>query len=224
MLASMSARKPNARTVKHIKDTQVKAKRLMREMLVTWKRNEREERDVRKREQKEAVDRARVEEEKREAGRQARKLEFLISQTELYSHFVGNKLKSMFTSFLLLTLIHSYVSQLRRLKGKRLLKKLQCLLERTMTIKLVAMNWATLTLMTKIRPTYTTMRAGTRRRLLQLHVKRPHSLTVKRHWIVRQTRHSNSRRARPIFEMTMVLGHPPERRWLIVSYIDCQLL
>lgn len=66
----------------------------MREMLVFWKKNEREERDVRKREQKEASDRAKIEEEKREAARQARKLEFLISQTELYSHFVGNKLKS----------------------------------------------------------------------------------------------------------------------------------
>ena len=66
----------------------------MREMLVFWKKNEKEERDVRKRENKEAADRAKVEEEKREAARQARKLEFLISQTELYSHFVGNKLKS----------------------------------------------------------------------------------------------------------------------------------
>lgn len=74
---------------------QAKAKRLMREMLVFWKKNEKEEREVRRREQKEAVDRAKVEEEKREAARQARKLEFLISQTELYSHFVGNKLKSM---------------------------------------------------------------------------------------------------------------------------------
>lgn len=66
----------------------------MREMLVFWKKNEREERDVRKRAEKEAVDRAKEEEEKREAARHARKLEFLISQTELYSHFVGNKLKS----------------------------------------------------------------------------------------------------------------------------------
>ena len=66
----------------------------MREMLIFWKKNEKEERDVRRREQKEAIDRAKVEEEKREAARQARKLEFLISQTELYSHFVGNKLKS----------------------------------------------------------------------------------------------------------------------------------
>jgi len=67
----------------------------MREMQVFWKKNEKEERDVRKREQKEAMDRLKIEEEKREAARQARKLEFLISQTELYSHFVGSKLKSM---------------------------------------------------------------------------------------------------------------------------------
>lgn len=93
-LASIQARKPFTKTPKANKDIQAKARRLMREMQVFWKKNEREERDVRKREQKEATDRAKVEEEKREAARQARKLEFLISQTELYSHFVGNKLKS----------------------------------------------------------------------------------------------------------------------------------
>ncbi|KAL4069563.1 SNF2 family N-terminal domain-containing protein [Scleroderma citrinum] len=94
ILATMQARRPFTRTAKATKDVQAKAKRLMREMLVFWKKNEREERDVRKREQKEAIDRAKIEEEKREAARQARKLEFLISQTELYSHFVGNKLKT----------------------------------------------------------------------------------------------------------------------------------
>ncbi|KAI0785971.1 SNF2 family N-terminal domain-containing protein [Abortiporus biennis] len=94
MMSSLAARKPYTRTTKATKDIQAKGKRLMREMLVFWKKNEKEERDVRKREQKEAIDRARIEEEKREAARQARKLEFLISQTELYSHFVGNKLKT----------------------------------------------------------------------------------------------------------------------------------
>ncbi|TFY83775.1 hypothetical protein EWM64_g245 [Hericium alpestre] len=93
-LSSIQARRPLTRTPKATKDVQAKSKRLMREMLVFWKKNEKEERDVRKREQKEAIDRAKVEEEKREAARQARKLEFLISQTELYSHFVGNKLKT----------------------------------------------------------------------------------------------------------------------------------
>lgn len=94
MLSSIQARRPFTRTPKATKDVQAKSKRLMREMLIFWKKNEKEERDVRRREQKEAIDRAKVEEEKREAARQARKLEFLISQTELYSHFVGNKLKT----------------------------------------------------------------------------------------------------------------------------------
>ena len=92
--SATQARRPFVRTAKAAKDVQAKAKRLMREMLVFWKKNEREERDVRKREQKEAIDRAKIEEETRETARQARKLEFLISQTELYSHFVGSKLKS----------------------------------------------------------------------------------------------------------------------------------
>ncbi|KAF9452648.1 hypothetical protein P691DRAFT_696592 [Macrolepiota fuliginosa MF-IS2] len=93
--ASIQARKPYNKNPKAQKDIQTKAKRLMREMQVLWKKNEKEERDVRKREQKEAMDRLKIEEEKREAARQARKLEFLISQTELYSHFVGSKLKTM---------------------------------------------------------------------------------------------------------------------------------
>jgi DNA helicase INO80 len=93
-LCASQARKPHAKTAKTAKDTSTKAKRVMRDMLVFWRKNEREERDGRKRAEKEALDRAKEEEEKREAQRQARKLEFLISQTELYSHFVGNKLKS----------------------------------------------------------------------------------------------------------------------------------
>lgn len=92
--ASAHARRPFIKTAKATKDVQAKAKRLMREMQVFWKKNEKEEREVRKREQKEATDRMKIEEERREAARQARKLEFLISQTELYSHFVGSKLKS----------------------------------------------------------------------------------------------------------------------------------
>jgi len=98
----------------------MKAKKLMREMMVFWKKNEKEERDVRKREQKEALDRAKVEEEKREAARQARKLEFLISQTELYSHFVGNKLKSKLKLPPLSLWMRLTISQRPKLKEKML--------------------------------------------------------------------------------------------------------
>lgn len=69
---------------------------------------------MKKREHKEALDRQRAEDERREAARQARKLEFLISQTELYSHFVGNKLKSKWILPLLsvLRLLSSSASEL----------------------------------------------------------------------------------------------------------------
>lgn len=69
------------------------ARRAMKEMLAFWKKNEREERDLRKRAEREAAERRRIEEEQREARRQAKKLNFLITQTELYSHFVGRKQK-----------------------------------------------------------------------------------------------------------------------------------
>lgn len=88
------ARRGAARNNKSTKDIQLRARKVMRELLLYWKRNEREEREVRKRAEKEALDKARKEEEMREAKRQARKLNFLITQTELYSHFVGNKLKT----------------------------------------------------------------------------------------------------------------------------------
>ncbi|KAL7273772.1 putative DNA helicase ino80 [Rhizina undulata] len=93
-LASKEAQRWKLRTNKNVKDTQARAKRCMREMMTFWKRNEREERDSRRRAEKEAIERAKREEEMREAKRQARKLNFLISQTELYSHFIGRKIKT----------------------------------------------------------------------------------------------------------------------------------
>jgi len=81
------------------RDAIAKAKRVQKELSGGfWKRSEKEERDERRRREKEAVDRVRAENEKREEMRQRRKLEFLITQTELYSHFVGKRLKSLSTS------------------------------------------------------------------------------------------------------------------------------
>ena len=57
-----------------------------------WKRHEKEEREARKKAEREALERQREEEERREAERQQRKLNFLITQTELYSHFIGKKI------------------------------------------------------------------------------------------------------------------------------------
>ena len=93
-LASKEARRWQQKTNKSQKDTQARGKRGMREMLSFWKRNEREERDQRKYAEKQELENARKAEADREANRQKRKLNFLISQTELYSHFIGKKVKT----------------------------------------------------------------------------------------------------------------------------------
>jgi chromatin-remodeling ATPase INO80 len=93
-LAAKEARRWQLRTNKSTKDVAARAKRAMREMLGFWKRNERDEREGRKAAEKQELDRARKAEAEREANRQKRKLNFLISQTELYSHFIGKKVKT----------------------------------------------------------------------------------------------------------------------------------
>ena len=64
------------------------------QVLFQLKGSEKRDRENKRKAEKEASDRAKKEEELREAKRQARKLNFLITQTELYSHFVGSKIKS----------------------------------------------------------------------------------------------------------------------------------
>lgn len=93
-LASKQSRKWQERTNKSMKDTQARAKRNMREMMSFWKRNEREERDLRRLAEKQELESAKKAEADRESNRQRRKLNFLISQTELYSHFIGRKIKT----------------------------------------------------------------------------------------------------------------------------------
>ncbi|KAF2669414.1 hypothetical protein BT63DRAFT_413848 [Microthyrium microscopicum] len=93
-LAGKEARRFQLRTNKSTKDVQARAKRSMREMATFWRRNERDERDQRKMAERQELENAKKEEAEREAARQRRKLNFLISQTELYSHFIGKKVKT----------------------------------------------------------------------------------------------------------------------------------
>ena len=81
------------------------------QMLVFMKGNEKKERESRKKAEKEALDKAKKEEDLREAKRAARKLNFLITQTELYSHFVGNKIKSGFPESRLGSMTDAFLSQ-----------------------------------------------------------------------------------------------------------------
>lgn len=94
VLALREARRWQLKNNKNQKDLTSKARRTMREMFNFWKRNERLERDARRRHEREVIDRAKREEEDREAKRQLRKLNFLITQTELYLHFISKKIKT----------------------------------------------------------------------------------------------------------------------------------
>jgi hypothetical protein len=72
-------------------DAPFRAKKITRDVAAYWRRAEKEETELRKKAEKDAYQQNKQMEENREAQRQAKKLEFLITQTELYSHFVGKK-------------------------------------------------------------------------------------------------------------------------------------
>lgn len=93
-LCAREARKWQSRNFKQVKDFQTRARRGIREMSNFWKKNEREEREIRKKAEKVALEQAKKEEEEAETKRQAKKLNFLLTQTELYSHFIGRKIKT----------------------------------------------------------------------------------------------------------------------------------
>ncbi|XP_020226149.1 chromatin-remodeling ATPase INO80 [Cajanus cajan] len=80
-----------SRSLKLIKGASGRPRKLVRDMLLLWKQVDKEMAEVRKREEKEAADALRREQELREAKRQQQRLNFLIQQTELYSHFMQNK-------------------------------------------------------------------------------------------------------------------------------------
>ncbi|XP_065225307.1 chromatin-remodeling ATPase INO80 isoform X2 [Planococcus citri] len=77
---------------KSTKEIPSRARRLTREMQAYWKRYDRVERETRRRLEKEAEEQRKMDVEFMEVKRQQRKLNFLITQTELYAHFMSKKL------------------------------------------------------------------------------------------------------------------------------------
>ncbi|XP_044764896.1 chromatin-remodeling ATPase INO80 isoform X2 [Coccinella septempunctata] len=75
-----------------VKEQQWRMKRLARENIAYWKRSRRLDREVKKRMEREAEEQRKIDHELIEAKRQQRKLNFLITQTELYAHFMSKKL------------------------------------------------------------------------------------------------------------------------------------
>ncbi|XP_062211289.1 chromatin-remodeling ATPase INO80-like [Phragmites australis] len=80
-----------SRSLKLMRCAAIRTRKLARDMLIFWKRVDKEQYELRKKEEREAVEALKREEELREAKRQQQRLNFLLSQTELYSHFMRNK-------------------------------------------------------------------------------------------------------------------------------------
>ncbi|KAL1821631.1 hypothetical protein DCAR_0418060 [Daucus carota subsp. sativus] len=83
-----------SRSLKLMRGAAIRTRKLARDMLIFWKRVDKEMAEVRRREEKEAAEALKREQELREAKRQQQRLNFLLSQTELYSHFMQNKATS----------------------------------------------------------------------------------------------------------------------------------
>ena len=95
LLASMclhELRRRAARSFRVMKDVSVSSARLSREMLLYWKKHDREVLDLKRKMEKDELEARKREMEVREADRQRKKLDFLLTQTELYSHFIGSKM------------------------------------------------------------------------------------------------------------------------------------
>ncbi|KAF3326206.1 DNA helicase INO80-like isoform X1 [Carex littledalei] len=80
-----------SRSLKLMRSAPIRTRKLARDMLIFWKRVDKEQAEIKKKEEKEAAEALKREEELREARRQQQRLNFLLSQTELYSHFMQNK-------------------------------------------------------------------------------------------------------------------------------------
>ncbi|XP_050314802.1 chromatin-remodeling ATPase INO80 isoform X2 [Anthonomus grandis grandis] len=91
------ARQKALQSARTVKEQQWRMKRLARENIAYWKRSRRFDREVKKRLEKEAEEQRKIDHELVEAKRQQRKLNFLITQTELYAHFMSKKLGSAST-------------------------------------------------------------------------------------------------------------------------------
>ncbi|XP_010544952.2 PREDICTED: DNA helicase INO80-like [Tarenaya hassleriana] len=72
----------------------IRTRKMSRDMLLFWKRYDKQMAEERKRQEREAAEALKREQELREAKRQQQRLNFLIQQTELYSHFMQKKASS----------------------------------------------------------------------------------------------------------------------------------
>ena len=95
-LASQCAKAVRQKAVssqKSLKEAHSRAKRLAKESQAHWRHFDRIERQQRRQQEKEMEEQQKIDVQLMESKRQQRKLNFLITQTELYAHFMANKIE-----------------------------------------------------------------------------------------------------------------------------------
>ncbi|XP_010523710.1 PREDICTED: DNA helicase INO80 isoform X2 [Tarenaya hassleriana] len=93
-LCQREVRMKVGRSFKLPRSAPIRTRKMSRDMLLFWKRYDKQMAEERKRQEREAAEALKREQELREAKRQQQRLNFLIQQTELYSHFMQNKANS----------------------------------------------------------------------------------------------------------------------------------
>lgn len=85
-------KKKAVRTQRNAKECVMRAKKLTREMLSFWKRRDKELADMKRKKEKFDKEQKRKQAEVEEALLQKKRLEYLMKQSEIYAHFMANKM------------------------------------------------------------------------------------------------------------------------------------
>ena len=85
-------RKRHNKTYRAIKETQVRAKKLQREMLNYWRKKDKEIQERKKKLEKAEKEIKKKQDEERESMLQKKRLEFIMRKSEIYTHFMAKKL------------------------------------------------------------------------------------------------------------------------------------
>lgn len=85
-------KKQFGRVIRSVNEYNLRAKKIQREMLVFWRKKDREVEEIQKRVEKIKKDIRKKEEEEKEKQRQKKRLEFLMAQSDIYAHFMAEKL------------------------------------------------------------------------------------------------------------------------------------
>lgn len=92
LIVCREIKKKALRNIKTVRDLSLRYKKVAREVQTHWRKSERDIVEQEKQVEKLIAEKQKREEDAREEARQKKKLEFLLSQTELFSHFIGNKM------------------------------------------------------------------------------------------------------------------------------------